>query len=296
MGDLEQKSELRLSGGPGRCPYCHDEVERTKERWVACEACLARHHAACWSENGCCAGCGESDYVGPGLATDAGAVAAAPPAPRIGEPVPALDVELRGRRAHFEADGRPLVLLARPDRAVEPFEVRVANGTRLPQRVELRRLPDHVRAVGPTELTIEAGTTARFQLEYRGEEAPRSSQRRSGRGGALWLAKLSGGSFLLSCEEDAHTVDVEARHPHGPGGLGLMSLLLGTIGAHVGLIFAIILAVQASGADPGGQSAEAILQRREREQAKRMATALGAVLAVTAAIALAIGLAVAGAG
>lgn len=38
-----------------RCPFCHEAV---KEReWVACAACLARHHEGCWTESGRCATC-----------------------------------------------------------------------------------------------------------------------------------------------------------------------------------------------------------------------------------------------
>ena len=42
-----------------RCPYCHTGVDLERETWVACAACLARHHAACWGEGGACGTCGE---------------------------------------------------------------------------------------------------------------------------------------------------------------------------------------------------------------------------------------------
>jgi tetratricopeptide (TPR) repeat protein len=38
-----------------RCPFCHETVGGG----VACSACLARHHDACWEENGGCGTCGE---------------------------------------------------------------------------------------------------------------------------------------------------------------------------------------------------------------------------------------------
>jgi hypothetical protein len=38
-----------------RCPYCHADVEPARPDWIACAACLARHHAACWRDE--CASC-----------------------------------------------------------------------------------------------------------------------------------------------------------------------------------------------------------------------------------------------
>jgi hypothetical protein len=40
-----------------RCPFCHDDVRADGGGWVACAACLARHHEACWAEGGRCATC-----------------------------------------------------------------------------------------------------------------------------------------------------------------------------------------------------------------------------------------------
>lgn len=40
-----------------RCPFCREDALSTQAA-VACEACLARHHAACWSESGSCGACG----------------------------------------------------------------------------------------------------------------------------------------------------------------------------------------------------------------------------------------------
>jgi hypothetical protein len=48
-----------------RCPFCHDDVAPTKS--VACEACLARHHCACWTEAGRCASCGSCRALHPQL-------------------------------------------------------------------------------------------------------------------------------------------------------------------------------------------------------------------------------------
>jgi len=46
-----------VANSPTRCPFCHDQVD-VEARWVACRACLARHHPECWGEAGACAGCG----------------------------------------------------------------------------------------------------------------------------------------------------------------------------------------------------------------------------------------------
>ena len=40
-----------------RCPFCHAAVAPEGSDWVACRACLARHHASCWRESGRCGTC-----------------------------------------------------------------------------------------------------------------------------------------------------------------------------------------------------------------------------------------------
>ncbi|MBX3466427.1 MAG: hypothetical protein KF878_05955 [Planctomycetes bacterium] len=41
-----------------RCPFCHDDVRLDRPgSWVACQGCLARHHAGCWTEARRCAAC-----------------------------------------------------------------------------------------------------------------------------------------------------------------------------------------------------------------------------------------------
>ncbi len=49
----------RRGGAADRCPYCHDDARSDSQ--VACAACLARHHVACWDEHGECAACGGRD-------------------------------------------------------------------------------------------------------------------------------------------------------------------------------------------------------------------------------------------
>ncbi|MCO5168908.1 MAG: hypothetical protein M9894_21420 [Planctomycetes bacterium] len=48
----------RRVAGVGRCPFCHDDLRvDDAASWVACQGCLARHHAGCWAEAGRCAAC-----------------------------------------------------------------------------------------------------------------------------------------------------------------------------------------------------------------------------------------------
>lgn len=52
------RDDIRLARGPQRCPYCHAGVGPSDAGQVACQGCLARHHADCWAETGRCASCG----------------------------------------------------------------------------------------------------------------------------------------------------------------------------------------------------------------------------------------------
>ncbi|MCO5166542.1 MAG: hypothetical protein M9894_09275 [Planctomycetes bacterium] len=56
---------MRAATSPVRCPFCHDQVAVDAPGWVACVACLARHHAACWREAGCCGACGRAEVMSP---------------------------------------------------------------------------------------------------------------------------------------------------------------------------------------------------------------------------------------
>lgn len=62
-----------------RCPFCHDAVDAQGEVWTACQGCLARHHEACWSENGRCGSCGSAASLVPRAPQ-----AASTPAPQTG--------------------------------------------------------------------------------------------------------------------------------------------------------------------------------------------------------------------
>lgn len=57
----QEDGGLSVRGSPARCPYCHDGIEDPAESLV-CQACLARHHPACWE--GKCASCAGTAALG----------------------------------------------------------------------------------------------------------------------------------------------------------------------------------------------------------------------------------------
>ena len=64
-----EKSRVKVAGSALRCPYCHDDVSTASSEWVACGACLARHHRECWRERGACSTCGAAVALGTAPAT-----------------------------------------------------------------------------------------------------------------------------------------------------------------------------------------------------------------------------------
>ncbi|MBX3466499.1 MAG: hypothetical protein KF878_06330 [Planctomycetes bacterium] len=70
--DVAPRSDVHVAASPTRCPFCHDEASAAGS--VACQGCLARHHAACWDEGGRCATCGGAFRL---VAPDDDAVSAA---------------------------------------------------------------------------------------------------------------------------------------------------------------------------------------------------------------------------
>jgi hypothetical protein len=62
---MDEKVAVRIDHSPVRCPYCHGDVLTDQEVWIACAACLARHHADCWSETKRCASCGHASSLAP---------------------------------------------------------------------------------------------------------------------------------------------------------------------------------------------------------------------------------------
>ncbi len=268
MGDALER-QVQVAGGPGRCPFCHDAVERSKERWVACEACLARHHADCWHEAGACAGCGETAFVSSGQQVT---VAAQAPGDTPTEEVPALEVELRGRRAHFEASPGPLRFVARAGHARERIEVRVANRTERAQTVEVRMLPPHLELRGPERQTLQPGEVARFALDYVCDAAPEISERAQRRR-PVHFVRVTSAAFVLSCEEGAYTAQVEAWHAFGPLALALLTLAL-TLVVHIGLVLWVTLTFRPTVAPSSGGSA-ALFEARQRDEVARVRAALG---------------------
>ena len=59
-----ETNAIRVTASPVRCPFCHDDLE-LGAAWVACGACLARHHPDCWEETSSCASCKASVPLAP---------------------------------------------------------------------------------------------------------------------------------------------------------------------------------------------------------------------------------------
>ncbi|MBI3724999.1 hypothetical protein HY251_13750 [bacterium] len=57
------REDVRVLSSAIRCPYCHSDVSPETADWVACKSCLARHHVACWGENGTCSTCGHAKFL-----------------------------------------------------------------------------------------------------------------------------------------------------------------------------------------------------------------------------------------
>jgi len=55
--------KIAVKNAPNRCPFCHEEAER--ERSVACQDCLARHHEDCWTEGAGCSACSSQRQLAP---------------------------------------------------------------------------------------------------------------------------------------------------------------------------------------------------------------------------------------
>lgn len=56
--EVVPRDDVRVGGSLARCPYCHDALAPETAGWVACRACLARHHQDCWKESLACGTCG----------------------------------------------------------------------------------------------------------------------------------------------------------------------------------------------------------------------------------------------
>jgi hypothetical protein len=68
--DAKLASGPRVAAGALRCPFCRAAVDLATQEWVACESCLARHHATCWREHGSCSSCGSTRRLAPGRGRD----------------------------------------------------------------------------------------------------------------------------------------------------------------------------------------------------------------------------------
>lgn len=80
---MEAAHEARVGVSGPRCPFCHETITPRVEK-LACDACMAWHHAACWDEaGGTCSSCGASLVSGSDRAEP---LASAPASPAHEEP------------------------------------------------------------------------------------------------------------------------------------------------------------------------------------------------------------------
>jgi hypothetical protein len=290
VGQESNPVRVKSAGGPTRCPFCHSEVDRDRDDWVACEACLARHHEACWKESGSCAGCGEHRSLGPGERGpeergpgERGPGERWPGAGPAAGARPAVDLDLRGRRAHFEGDAS-VVLLVGTDRR-QRFLLRIRNETDEPQAVELRKLPPWIVAEeSPPARAVAPGETATFPLAVDPSAAPFARERgKSGQGGLLGLVArgVVNGSFIVSTPDDARSVEVEAYRATTERERWAFAALVSLLIVH-GLIFGAMLSAKSRPPQrrDGESEVDHYLRVRAAEECGRLAGAIWTVLPI----------------
>lgn len=59
---MPTRDAVKLEPRHARCPYCHAAVVPGDEK-VACEGCMAWHHAECWTSQGACSACGSAQRM-----------------------------------------------------------------------------------------------------------------------------------------------------------------------------------------------------------------------------------------
>lgn len=61
--EVVARDDVRVPASPVRCPFCHTDISPDATDWVACKACLARHHVGCWGEHGKCSSCAQDKFL-----------------------------------------------------------------------------------------------------------------------------------------------------------------------------------------------------------------------------------------
>jgi hypothetical protein len=61
----KEREGVNVVTSAARCPFCRAQVAVETQEWVACQGCLARHHASCWDDNGSCASCHATKPLAP---------------------------------------------------------------------------------------------------------------------------------------------------------------------------------------------------------------------------------------
>lgn len=183
---MASERTVSVERSPSRCPYCHDELDKTQEL-VACAACGARHHAACHTAHGACVSCGASELLVPARRR--------PRAPA--EPLPGSKIRVRreeGGATIYEWDPRgrgDLVLILLLTLLV--LTIPLAWLTWLKRR----RFPTSSIRVTPEAIEFTAHTFRTQQVRLTREEV-----------GAIRVGSVQGGGVTLSIDQGItrHTV------------------------------------------------------------------------------------------
>lgn len=225
---VSDAAQVRFQGAaPTRCPFCHDAVDRAAGGWVACEGCLARHHAGCWAEHGACGACGEAAFVGPPGA----GVEAAPPRPRasarlrvVEDGVAVYDMALQGEQATWLTAEPGLGVLAERGGDEVRFALRVHNGTDRPRRVRLHDPPDWLEPPKPPELEVAPGETAVLPLACRLSDTPPLHDC-SLPPDVMGHGQPHGGVLRVGCDEAVREVKLEVVRPFSDRALRVWSVV-----------------------------------------------------------------------
>lgn len=255
---------------------------------MACEGCLARHHAACWTDAGACGACHETACVVPaGVSLEPSvARAASDRTARKGDDPLEADVAvhelaLQGDPPVWLAAEQVLVVLARAPDSVEPLAVRVHNGTDRPQKVELRTAPAWLIAAGEG-VVAAPGETATLRLEARVADGPPNEPDPDDR---PLPASVSGcgqritTSITLHVGELVKTVAIDLVRPYDDGTLRRWSWFLSFLFV-MPFVYVNARSVAASPVNRGPVEPQAswLLRRRVAAESARQAAIAGQVL------------------
>ncbi|MCO5170195.1 MAG: hypothetical protein M9894_27995 [Planctomycetes bacterium] len=267
---MSDAAQVRFQGAaPTRCPFCHDAVDRAAGGWVACEGCLARHHAGCWAEHGACGACGEAAFVGPPGAGEE----ATPSRPRasarlrgVQEGVSVYDMALQGEQATWLTADPGLGVLAERGGDEVRFALRVHNATERPRRVRLHEPPDWLEAPKPPELEVAPGETAVLPLACRLSVTPKLHDC-SLPPDVLGNGQPYGGVLRVACDEAVREVKVEVVRPFSDRTLRAWSVVFAVLCLAPILLFVVRRRARPPARVPGESDAAWLLRARAAAEA-----------------------------